>query len=138
MGHTRSIISFNYEKNFYRFNDRFSLSARTGLGIEPGYKVDGEKYRSRKTIPTVLLLQVGRKTHFINMGAGYSATFVKHLTDNTGDVPKYYPRYESAYSMSVGYRFAYDGVMAQFYPVYILPNDSDAEISFGISFGFVW
>ena len=32
LGHTRSIVSLNYERDFYRINDCFSLVARTGVG----------------------------------------------------------------------------------------------------------
>ncbi len=139
LGHTRSIVSLNYERDFYRINDCFSLVARTGVGYEGGYKRDDNRYKMTVTIPTVLLVQMGKKKHFVNIGVGYSASFRKGLTDEYFTPARHYSRFDSALSFSLGYKLAYRNTFVQAYPVIIKSkNSTDDGFSFGISFGFTW
>ncbi len=139
LGHTRSIISLNYEREFYRINDYLSLVARTGVGYEGGYKRDDKRYKMTATIPTVLLVQIGKKKHFVNVGAGYSASFRRGLTDEYFTPTRHYSRYDSALSFSLGYKLTYHNIFIQAYPVMIKSkNPNDDEFSFGISFGCTW
>lgn len=133
LGHTRSLVSFNYEMSFYRINNFLCLNARTGIGFETTINSEGIKSDRLITIPNVVLLQVGGKTHFANLGIGYSVTFSKHLIDNSN-----YPRFDSAYSLSLGYKLVYNNVFIQFYPVRIVPKNFEAENSVGLSFGLAF
>lgn len=144
LGHTRSILSVNYERTIFSLNDYFHVNVRTGIGYEGGKVegVNGEKNRrvnTRTTFPNVLMLQIGKKYHFVNLGVGYSMTFASNLKDDSVIPATYSPRFDSAYSFSVGYRLMYEKLIIQVYPVLINSKKSnDSEISLGISFGYVW
>lgn len=144
LGHTRSILSVNYERTIFSLNDYFHVNVRTGIGYEGGKVegVNGEKNRrvnTRTTIPNVLLLQIGKKYHFVNLGIGYSMTFASNLKNDRVIPATYSPRFDSAYSFSVGYRFMTSNVVLQAFPLLInSKNSDDNKISFGISIGYVW
>ncbi|MEZ4854007.1 hypothetical protein [Flavobacterium sp.] len=140
LGHTRSLVSLNYEKTIFSINDKISLNTRIGVGYNSSGRNDkDEKLNNTVFFPSVFLIQFGKKTHFINMGLGYSLAFSRNLTDNSINPPYHYPRFESAYSLSIGYKFQKDHLFVQFYPVLINTiNTKNKEISAGLSFGFAW
>ncbi len=139
MGHTRNIFNLNYERTIYKISDYFYINARTGVGYTSG-KVEEQnlRFNSMTTIPNVILLQIGKKNHFANIGIGYSMTFASHLKDDRTIPTIFYPRFDSAYSISIGYKFTIHNIIMQVYPVYIIPKNEDNEVSFGISFGYTW
>jgi hypothetical protein len=138
LGHTRSIISLNYEKSIVTFKDNLSLNARIGLGYNSsGRNLNNEKLNNTVFVPSVLLIRYGKKSHYVNMGLGFSAAFSRNLTDNSINPPYNYPRFESAYSLSVGYIFLRNNLFIQVYPVFINTiNTKNKELSAGLSFGF--
>lgn len=139
LGHTQSIFSLNYERNILKISNFSHLNIRTGIGFEGGYKVEGEKYNSRKTIPTAVNLLIGKKHHFINLSAGYSMTFTKGLIDESVTPNRVFPRFDSAISFGLGYRFMYDDIIVEVYPVKIKSKDSEKyETSMGMSFGIAF
>jgi len=139
MGHTRNIFNINYERTIYKINDYFYINVRTGIGYTSG-KVEEQdiRFNSMTTIPNVMLLQIGKKNHFANIGIGYSMTFASNLKDDRTTPTIIYPRFDSAYSFSIGYKFTFKGLIMQAYPVYIIPKNDDNEVSFGLSFGYTW
>ena len=139
LGHTQSIFSLNYERNVANISNYTHLNIRTGIGFEGGYKVEGEKYNSRKTIPTAVNLLIGKKHHFINLSAGYSMTFTKGLIDESVTPNRVFPRFDSAISFGLGYRFMYEGVVVEVYPVRLKSKDDEKyEKSLGLIFGFAF
>lgn len=139
LGHTRSIFSLNYERNILKISNFSHVNIRTGFGIEGGYKIEGEKYNSSKTIPSAINLLIGKKHHFINLSAGYSMTFTKGLIDESVNPNRIFPRFDSAISFGLGYRFMYEGVVVEVYPVRIKPKDAEKyEKSLGLIFGFTF
>ncbi len=139
LGHTQSIFSLNYERNVANISNFSHINIRTGIGFEGGYKIEDQKYNSRKTIPTAVNLLIGKKHHFINLSAGYSMTFTKGLIDESKTPTKIYPRFDSAISIGLGYRFMYEGVVVEVYPVRIKSKDSEEfETSMGMIFGFAF
>ncbi|MCF6133539.1 hypothetical protein [Flavobacterium wongokense] len=132
-GHTRAPLSLNYEMYVCQIYKDFHLNGRIGIGHYKYSNSEDAVVGSAIIFPVVALLEYGKKNHFVNLGAGYSASFIKKKID--GDVP----RFDGAYSLSVGYKYMDDaGLFLQLYPVIIFPQFSSNEISAGISLGFSW
>lgn len=140
LGHSRSsIFSFHYERVLLSFDEHMFILNRVGVGIESGYVENGKRYNQRTTIPNVMLLLIGKKPNYFQFGIGYSATFTRGLLDNSSTPVQIFPRYDSAYSLSIGYRYMDNGAFVAAYPL-ILKNKGDSKLdpNFGLSIGLTW
>lgn len=133
-GHTRSPFSLNYERSICKIYKGFHLNGRIGIGFYKYYDTQKDIVTDIATIfPAVALLEYGKKNHFVNIGFGYSNSFIKKIRNSE------VPRFDVAYSISVGYKFINDyGLFVQIYPSVIYPKISQKELGAGISLGFSW
>lgn len=140
LGHSESLISVNYERIFYTNLDKLLYSSRIGLGYVPGGEKN-ENYAispSTTTVPFVFSVLYGEK-HFVQLGLGYSALFSQDFVDTRFNPNTVYKKFESDFSISIGYRFmTKDGIVAQAYPVFILKDNpaTKSMLSFGVSLGY--
>jgi hypothetical protein len=66
-------------------------------------------------------------------------TFTKGLIDESVTPNRVFPRFDSAISFGLGYRFMYDDIIVEVYPVKIKSKDSEKyETSMGMSFGIAF
>ncbi len=66
-------------------------------------------------------------------------TFIKGLIDESLTPNRVFPRFDSAISFGLGYRFMIEGVIVEVYPVRIKSKDSEKyENSLGLIFGFAF
>lgn len=140
-GHSRGVISLNYERIFNTINNNFFITARTGIGLDPGYDMEGEKFDRQTTIPIVLSTLFRRKNSFAQFSLSYSVTFISGLEDTISVPNQTFERFESTYSCSLGYRYMEEeGFIAQAYPVFQIINSESIKLnwSFGISVGYAF
>ncbi len=132
-GHTRSLYSLNYERSIFQIYNKIHLNGRIGIGYYK-YSTNADIVTDIATIiPAVGLIEYGSKSHFVNLGIGYSASFIKKKMDSE------IPNFDFAFSYSIGYKYMdIDGLFIQIYPVIIQPKISEREMSGGISLGFSW
>lgn len=140
LGHSQSLISFNYERILNPVHKFVVVSARVGVGFTPGYENDGgSKYNYQTTLPIVVTTLIGRRIHFAQCGVAYTPLFTRGLTDAHNN--KTYERYNGLYSISLGYRYIFhDKIYLQAYPVFTFPDSgSDKDVlSFGLSAGYAF
>ena len=104
-GHSRSWISFMYERIFKLPNKHFLYTLRTGIGGAPGITIKEKYYSGTATIPVVASFLAGIKHHFAQVSIGYSYSFGDPYVDSTGTSVYINQQYEPAYSISFGYRY---------------------------------
>jgi len=141
-GHSRSLISVNYERLTKPFKEYFIFSLRTGIGYSPGLEVDEErKLKGITAIPVVASLLVGGYDHYVQLGIGYTASFGEDYVDTTVNPEKVYQKFESAYIVSLGYRYMeVDGLTAQAYPMLVWSDNPSSKFSFsfGVALGYAF
>jgi hypothetical protein len=135
LGHSRGLFSVNYEFLFRLRNPFFLLTFSTGIGYTPGINVNNEKLRGTVYIPGVVSAVIGKKNHFLQLGAGYTAGFGQGYIDSISRPSVIYQQYESAYIVSAGYRYMNrHGTIVQLYPLFQWTNNPSDR--FAVSFGF--
>ncbi|WP_445710536.1 hypothetical protein [Flavobacterium sp.] len=133
MGHTRSTYSLNYERYLFKIYKDLHLNARTGIGHYKYYNYENYVTANAVIIPTAAVLEYGKQNHFFNISGGYSASFIKMKPESK------LPRFDSAYSLSIGYKYITDtGWFFQIYSGIIQPKISPKESTLGLSIGGVW
>jgi len=136
-GHSNSLIAINYERVFSSNNEKILYVGRVGYGRTPGDdKERGTSFNGVNSIPVVFSLLYGNE-HFVQLGLGYIAVFSQdHLDGDT-----LYKKYESDFSISLGYRYmSKTGVVAQIYPIFIIRDNSSQRslFSLGVSLGYAF
>jgi hypothetical protein len=136
-GNYRSIASINYERIFSnsKYQNIF-LTSSIGVGILPGFKTQNLKLKSIKTIPILFSILVGKKKHFAEFGLGYTGAFGQNAIDSSTSPPHQFLKYESAYSINVGYRFMeYKGAMFVVTPLSLIwTNNKTSRFMYSFSF----
>jgi len=141
LGHSRSLISVNYERFLKPQMKNFLFSFRTGIGYTPGTDIGSKRLQGAAYVPLVLSALVGNKKHFAQFGLGYTAAFGHNFVDSTTSPPTIYQKFESAYIISLGYRYMnYHGVMIQLYPLLQWTNNPTDKfaVGFGLSIGEIF
>ena len=135
-GHSSSVISFNFERIINPY-DMIKFTAKIGIGQNPSYEIKDTKFYYNSTIPIVITTLLGHKYNFAQFGMGYSATFASNLNDDISIPNVIYPRFESGYSLSLGYRYMRDDLIFQLYPIleWRTITEPKAKLWFGISMG---
>jgi hypothetical protein len=77
----------------------------------------------------------GNKKHFAQLGVGYTAAFGKDGVDSTTRPPTISQKFESAFMISLGYRYMGQGIVIQAFPLLQWTNNPGSP--FSILFGFV-
>jgi len=138
IGHSRSLLSVNYEKISNLYENVFFYTSRLGIGYTPGLKIKSEKHSGTISVPAVLSLLVGKKNSYAQLGVGYAASFGQDFVDSTSTPPSIYQKFESSYTISIGYRYMdSNGLVAQIYPLLQWTNNSSSKfnVGFGLSIG---
>lgn len=138
LGHSRGLISINYERFFKPQMNNFIFSTRTGVGYTPGINIGSKRLKGSAYVPLVLSALVGKKNHFAQVGVSYTAAFGHDFVDSTTSPPTIYQKFESAYIVSLGYRYmSYHGIVAQIYPLLQWTNNPTSKfaVAFGLSIG---
>lgn len=134
-GHSHSLFAVNYERIFQSRNEKLLCVGRIGYGRVPGdEKETGSSFNGINTVPVVFSLLYGNN-HFIQLGLGYAAVF----SQNYFDGKTLYKKFESDFSLSLGYRYmSKDGIVAQIYPIYIIRDNALQKglFSLGVSVGY--
>ena len=134
LGPARSIISANYERIFRFSNAHFLYTFRTGIGYVPGSTESRTPHKGTITIPLVASLLTGGKAGYAQLGIGYSYSFGDPYTDSTVHPPQVFQKYEPGYSLSLGYRYMGNNIVAQAFPMLLWTNNPTNR--FSVSFGF--
>lgn len=139
-GHCRSIFSANYERLFNISPNYYFYTVRTGIGYSPGVNIGSERIKSTVTVPFVFSILAGRKQNFAQLSASYAASFGHDFIDSTIAPPAIYQKFESAYSLSLGYRYMWNDFVAQAFPLIQWTNNPSAKFSvgFGVSLGMTF
>jgi hypothetical protein len=138
LGHSRGLVSINYERLFKPQGDNILFSIRTGVGYTPGINIGSKRLKGSAYVPLVLSLLAGKKSHFAQFGLGYTAAFGHDFVDSTTSPPTIYQKFESAYIVSLGYRYMNNhGMVAQIYPLLQWTNNPTSKfaVGFGLSIG---
>ncbi|MDI3318387.1 hypothetical protein [Pinibacter soli] len=113
----------------------YTLSS--GLGFNPGSEYNGKKMKGTSFIPLTFYGLFGGKSSFAQLGVGYTAAFGPEFIDSTGSPPVIYKKFESAYIVSLGYRYMNKyGTILQGYPLLQWTNNPSNKFSFGFGFFF--
>lgn len=138
-GHSQSLFSVNYERIF-RLNPHFLYALRTGVGYTPGLTIRTEKHKGTLTIPLVYSLLAGTRKHYIQLGVGYTAAFGQDYVDSTTTTPTIHQKFESAFILSLGYRYMWNGFVGQVYPLFQWTNNPTNRFSVGggLSIGVIF
>ena len=138
-GHTRSLLSVNYERLFKGPVKNTLWSVRTGIGIAPG---ESERdIPSVTSVPVVLSLLIGKTRHFVDLSVGWTASWGKDKIDSSQRPPQVYQKFESAYVLTLGYRFMkIDNVMFEGAPTVLWTNNPGEKFqwSFTIIVGYAF
>ena len=135
LGNSRSIISINYER-FWGDQEvnKIIFSTRIGVGYTPGNKV--KNLKGFTSIPLSVSALYGTGKNHIVFGLHYTGTFGQNFIDSSYAPPKYFLNYESAFILSLGYRFMkYKGVMLELCPVSLVWTNNPTS-RFMMGFGF--
>lgn len=130
-GHSRSLFSVNYERLLKLPSDYFFCALRTGVGYSPWVNMNSGRHKGTLTVPAVLSLVVGKKKHYAQLCFGYSASFGEDFIDSTTTTPTIYQKFESTYSLSLGYRYMWNGFVGQAYPLLQWTNNPSSKFSIG-------
>ncbi|MDI3318349.1 hypothetical protein [Pinibacter soli] len=142
LGHNRGIISVNYERKIYASKPQtFFYNLSTGVGYTPGGKSYDKQIPGSCYVPLTMYCLVGKKASFAQIGIGYTAAFGPDFVDSTGAPPVIHKKFESAYTLSLGYRYMNKyGTIIQGYPLLQWTDNPSNEFSigFGIFLGFAF
>jgi hypothetical protein len=136
-GHSRSLISVNYERFLRPTNESyFFYSLRTGIGYIPGVTIKSKRLGSIITVPFVFSILTGKKDHHVQLGLSYTPMFGHDFIDSTTTSPTIYRKFESAFILSLGYRYMNSsGLIFQIFPILDYTKNSKFNIFFGMSIG---
>lgn len=139
-GHSRSLLSSNYERLFKLSPNYLFYTVRTGVGYTPGVNIRLERHKGVFAIPLVFSLLAGKEKHFAQLSLGYAASFGEDFIDSTTTTPTIYQRFESAYSLSIGYRYMWNSFIVQIFPLLQWTNNISNKFSagFGLSMGLAF
>jgi len=139
-GHNRGLFSVNYERLFRLTGDFIFYSARTGVGYTPGMDIKDKHLGGSIYLPIVFSVLAGNKAHYAQLGASYTVAFGHDFIDSTTYPPTVYQKFESAYIISLGYRYMRRGFMAQLFPLLQWTNNPSSKftVGFGLSIGSVF
>ena len=132
-GHSRSIFSLNYERLF-KLSPYSSYTFRTGIGYVPGDSIRLVRHKGTVTIPLVLTTLVGKKKNYLQLSAGYSASFGESYIDSTYTLPQIHQKFESAFIVSLGYRRMSEDLVIQIFPLLQWTNNPTSKFGFGFGF----
>lgn len=137
LGHSRALIALNYERIFYIEKEFIFYGIRTGIGYTPGINIRNERLKSSKYIPLLLSLNAGKKHNYAQLGIGYNAAFGHDFIDSTTTPASVYKKFESAFIISLGYRYMNNGTIFQIYPLLQWRNNPSSKfaVGFGLSIG---
>jgi|GEM_PF-5617178 len=138
-GHTRGLLSVNYERLFKGPFRNSLWSLRTGVGISPGES--DRDIPSITSVPAVASLMVGRRRHFVVLSVGWTASFSRDKIDSTQKPPMVYQQFEPAYVVTLGYRLMkIDNVMFEAAPTVLWTNNPTRKFqwSFTLIVGFAF
>lgn len=130
-GHSRSLISANYERIFKSSNEHLLYSLRAGIGYTPGAEIKGVQHKGITTLPVVASVLAGGKGHYAQLGLGYSYSFGESYIDSTVNPPQMFQKHEPAFSLSLGYRYLGQNIVVQAYPMLVWTNNPTKRFSFG-------
>ncbi|SHI67329.1 hypothetical protein [Flavobacterium terrae] len=141
-GHSESIISINYERLFTNYNSKFIYLLGIGVGRNPGAdKESNIRFPATTSLPVFGGVLFGKRDHFAQIKFGYTPIFSKNFIDTSLEPNVVYKKFQSDYSLSLGYRFmSNSGIVAQGFPIFIWkqnPNEK-FKISFGVSLGYAF
>jgi hypothetical protein len=142
-GHSETIFSVNYERFFTKENRNLIYLLSIGIGVSPstGDNENEENPPSTTTIPVVGGILYG-KNHFAQIKFGYTPVFSKDFVDTSLNPNVVYKKFQSDFSLSIGYRFMpkKDGIVVQGYPIFIWSNNPTEKfkINFGVSLGYAF
>jgi len=134
LGHSRSYISVNYERIFKLPNKHFLYTFRAGAGYAPGETFNEKSYRGTITVPVVASFLAGIKHHYAQLGLGYSHSFGDPFIDSTFNPPHINQKHESAYSITLGYRYMGLNVVIAAYPMLMWTNNPNNRFFWGSGF----
>lgn len=139
-GYSRSLFSINYERLNKLSPNYFLYTIRAGIGYTPGANIKSERHKGTVTTPLVLSLLAGKKKHFAQLSIGYTASFGQDFIDSTTTTPTIYQKFESAYILSLGYRYMRNGFVGQAFPLLQWTNNPSSKFSvgFGVSLGLTF
>jgi len=141
-GHSETILSVNYERLFTNENNNFIYIAGIGIGRNPG--ADEESINKRPavtTFPIIGGILYGKKNHFAQLKIGYTPVFSKDYVDTSVNPNIIYKKFQSDYSLSMGYRFmANNGIVIQGFPIFIWSENQSKKfsVSFGLCIGYAF
>ena len=136
-GHSRGLISVNYERMFFTPVKYIFYGVRTGVGYVPGMNIRDKRHKGTVTVPLVFSLLVGKKKSYVQLSLGYASSFGHDFIDSTTTTPTVYQKFESVYTIGLGYRFIWNDFVAQAYPMLQLTSNyySRFSVGFGVSIG---
>ena len=134
LGHSRSVISANYERIFKLPNNHFLYTLRAGIGYSLGETVKQKSYRGTITVPVVASFLAGGRHHYAQLSLGYSYSFGDPFVDSTFNPPHINQKYEPGYSISLGYRYMGLNVVVSGYPMLLWTNNPNHRYSVGFGF----
>lgn len=143
-GHSSTWFSASYERLFpISKNDKLMLATRIGVGRTPGFEVDDETnddgyFIGTFSLPVTLYFLYG-KTHYLQIGVGYTGLFSEDYIDKSKEPDIYYKKYETDIGVSIGYRLMLEsGLVVQTYPIVLFRDNPGKKVgySFGVSLGY--
>ena len=138
-GLNAGLWSINYERTILHLGKYATFCARSGIGHVPGYEASSNKWiNGIWTVPIIISAFIGNKRHHLILGCSYTASFSSNQIDSSNSPPTIYKRFESAFIIRAGYRYASKrGIIIEAYPVWLLTkNEANYFFTgFGASFG---
>ncbi len=130
-GHSSSLFSANYEKILVLPLSSHFCSFRAGIGYSPGITIGSNRHKGVITTPLVFSLLFGKKKNYVQLGIGYTSAFGENWIDSTTTNPTIYQKFESAYILSLGYRYIWKAFTFQIYPLVEWTTNPSSRFSIG-------